>query len=1251
MVGSIHNRIAAFEHLAETSKTQSGVMSIGPTSNRGFSSMKSNDSPIKGKETYGAAASVSSSRSSPSVSSRDKDAPNNISNALQDMGGNNRQLLQDVQHQTPQKVGGANQQNQQNDEGLAQENLQNENKMTTPPPNRTMPQKAKSFSEILEEEDKKLDLEDGPVTVITVSSKSSRDLSNEKGEDCSDEGRDEQSVSPLSFLEYKIDTVREEAPSQTNADFSPTIGTIDEHTALNDSTRALADIHPGVLTKDTQASNADPKSTFDDNTFPDFQDSTNVDPLAKKPIMNPVQEDADFFSFFELDGVKPTADEEEQKPSEEQADALQRPLEDKVDKSQQPIEDKRETLQQPSEEQADTFQQPLKEQVDTLQQPIKEQADTQEIDNGQTTHSPLHEVTSLPIVDDGIKNEANQAANEVTVPDGDSDDSSLAEYFQNLSPKDETFDQMEDKDQIVSTPSVDVQIVEEEHNKNDDGDNGDGDNDDDNRSDENENSLDASLNMDNIELDDTPSMDADHVMSEADNLNRPPTTDSLGSKFDDLWNEHESLKSKSPEIITNILPDPTVKEEAPIVVVSGNTMEEENPITTIPVNTFGDNRETNANDDKAANAAAINLADNVMGLLPSEWTKNSQPKTTTPFDLFEETGADTTGQNQSIEPIELGEHQHPVTLDQRSNDANEEIGISSHNPTDILNGRGENDQAEATGIQMDHLAAPIGVNFNGNQQSNQNPVQGADVTEIDSGRNSPYHMYSLLSNEDEIKPVATLSFDGILPEIEGRKSEEEQIMMAGSLIEMDDISDTTPFAEIIDDDSMKDIEEAHFVNNEHGTNQGPTFSQQEDMFSYLNSPPQDNHQLNASENTLLTNNVQRESNNFSFDDRGHSGPQEFSVHNGHAKMESTQHIVQPSQPSEMQDPFQYDMPIEMTQSRPSRPSTSGPPLTFRNNFNQIDDGDSVGLSVLTEDTYARRNDDASLMTYSVSEKSHTSTSISQGGQKPKKRPTSGVQDPSKPLPIFRTASTLRDNPTLHNAHSTISELTGLDSVSLTSNGKRMSTNNSSNTPHLSTITSSPHDNKPDTKRPARGVSPFSRRRRDHSVDSAYTHTTKSSFHQHSVAHSEKTKNVDNRYQEGRGRNKESRKPEKKRRGFSLRSLSPWRSSRNNQKFSNNHVEDHDIPETNKGKGRRRPSRSRNSSRPNIQKTPSQMIRDEERAETSIPLVAVSPSQDSSKAKKPARRFSFRSLSPFSRLRKKEKKKKSRADPFDEGDSL
>ena len=71
----------------------------------------------------------------------------------------------------------------------------------------------------------------------------------------------------------------------------------------------------------------------------------------------------------------------------------------------------------------------------------------------------------------------------------------------------------------------------------------------------------------------------------------------------------------------------------------------------------------------------------------------------------------------------------------------------------------------------------------------------------------------------------------------------------------------------------------------------------------------------------------------------------------------------------------------------------------------------------------------------------------------------------------------------------------------------------------------------------------------------------------------------------------------------------------------------------------------------IQKTPSQILLEDEIRETTVPLVAVNPSQDNNiETPKPRRRFSLRSLSPFARHRRNKssiQKMDPRADPFDD----
>ncbi len=520
---------------------------------------------------------------------------------------------------------------------------------------------------------------------------------------------------------------------------------------------------------------------------------------------------------------------------------------------------------------------------------------------------------------------------------------------------------------------------------------------------------------------------------------------------------------------------------------------------------------------------------------------------------------------------------------------------------------------------------------------NQNSTVGSSMQH----RGSPYNMYSDIAQDLEINATATMSFDNTLPN-------HHQISKTPGVNtnDTDDISDTSPFAAIGDEDSLQGVEEANFVNNSTQS-AGPSST------NYKNTEQHLSYLFSTNPNQVQGEDLANQNYNDPF---MHLDNAQSFFMEGPEQSQFEQNARKNNQ-SNQQNLFQYNPSLEHSPHKQSQQPQSGPPLTYKNAnaFMPTDDSDSLGVSVLTEDTAQKRNnqEESSMMTYSVSEKSHKSTSISGGGQKPKKRPSSMAQDPSKPVPIFRTASALHNNPALHNAHSTISDLTGMDTVSVPSAQRRPSINgNANNSQTLSTINGpvpNPAEQKENRGR-SRGLSPF-RRRRDTSLDSSFTNGSRSSFKQPSVTHSEKTPYTDNTHVK-----------DKPKRGFSLRSLSPWR-RRNAQKKEENKFE--------------RPDSSGSYSRPSIKHSPSQILADDERIEGSIPLVAVNPSQDSAEEKKPIRRFSLRSFSPFSRRgrnksasrsksrgvssrrsvgrrsssRQLGRRKQSKADPFYEDDSL
>ncbi len=354
-----------------------------------------------------------------------------------------------------------------------------------------------------------------------------------------------------------------------------------------------------------------------------------------------------------------------------------------------------------------------------------------------------------------------------------------------------------------------------------------------------------------------------------------------------------------------------------------------------------------------------------------------------------------------------------------------------------------------------------------------------------------------------------------------------------------------------------------------------------------------------------------------------------------------------------EEPINFVKPKEQKAEYPS-----GPLLTIRNDSN-LSSTDEV--SQMTESTYdleqrlhilrsnqakqeeqarqdqslreqsrpdhslaASKSDRSSLMTYSIAENSGSDS----------------IVQSKHDVPIFREKNSLRDNPKLTRRDSTVSELTGSSGYGQHSNTNQNRRNSiEHNASSLSTIsgqvsTNSKNERK---KKPARRRSPSP------------------SFRQGSFSTAG-----------GRGRDripqkKTSSKEEagkrpdynKSNRKFSWRSLSPFRrrsSRRNKINESNSSMFDQynqDQVRSSTSMKVEPPRLKKNSS---IGSTPSEILDEDEIKQTSIPLVAVTLSDDSSKKKKKKKRFSLRSLSPFRGRSKRKSKKAGRADPFDEGET-
>jgi len=331
---------------------------------------------------------------------------------------------------------------------------------------------------------------------------------------------------------------------------------------------------------------------------------------------------------------------------------------------------------------------------------------------------------------------------------------------------------------------------------------------------------------------------------------------------------------------------------------------------------------------------------------------------------------------------------------------------------------------------------------------------------------------------------------------------------------------------------------------------------------------------------------------------------------------------------------------------------SGPPLTIQNSGNTVskqpdDKSETDEMSQITDaSTYdiepnrakwrtslepQQRGDQTpksehSLMTYSLSESSSPSIVC---------KPQNG--------PIFRDRSSLSNNLKLKSTNSNVSEITdpnplGFRRKQSISKGERKNNNDSGSRSGLSTINGASSSQGLDRARaPQSGdPSPFGR-----------------NGHSGRLPAKESSHKVEHR----RGRKEE--REFKHKRGFSWRSLSPFR--RNSTK-----MEDKSLLKVQAG-FRKKQARSRRRERPEFQRdrsfgsigshgsksngsSPGEILQEEEAMESKIPLVAVTLSDDSSQLRKPKKRFSFRNLSPFRNRSGSKKKSRGKIDPFDEGDN-
>jgi len=293
-------------------------------------------------------------------------------------------------------------------------------------------------------------------------------------------------------------------------------------------------------------------------------------------------------------------------------------------------------------------------------------------------------------------------------------------------------------------------------------------------------------------------------------------------------------------------------------------------------------------------------------------------------------------------------------------------------------------------------------------------------------------------------------------------------------------------------------------------------------------------------------------------------------------------------------------------------------LTFENNKRN---NGRTGTDHLDHGVQGTKSEHSSLMTYSLSESSNASI----------------VQKTNaNNNPIFRDRNSLRNNPKLKDTNSTISELTDPALGRRPSIAKRPSNEGRSSLSTISgleTIQPKIKQGRDDSER-RKPSSQFGRSGRHGSIDGSGSGRGRQPTRKPHVVTS----------------GKDGRK-DKKKRGFSIRSLSPFR-RRDSKKESDKKALKSAQDEWRRSQSGLQRGVERQDSGASRGSTPGSILEDEEAKETQIPLVAVTLSDDSSldrrKKGKKKKGFSLRSLSPFrSRKGKNRSKKKGRLDPFDE----
>lgn len=321
--------------------------------------------------------------------------------------------------------------------------------------------------------------------------------------------------------------------------------------------------------------------------------------------------------------------------------------------------------------------------------------------------------------------------------------------------------------------------------------------------------------------------------------------------------------------------------------------------------------------------------------------------------------------------------------------------------------------------------------------------------------------------------------------------------------------------------------------------------------------------------------------------------------------------------------------------------SSGPPLTIHNNHVGLSKSHSDDVSQITESTYyaekhtnrrtsldnndhssQRSESSSSFVTYSITEESRANSIVQK----------------AEPMPIFRDRHSMSEKSIGLGINNSISDLT--DSNTPARFPRRQ------NVPGTSNRTLSTKPSGISTKPSSNSISSGQKRE---SVGRNANKTSQKSLSS-DRNHGKQKDKVSTR----RGRPDKREKNEK---GFSLRSLSPFR--RGPKVDKNLRTAQEEFRQQREELKRR--NLTRQGSARSMGSTPSEIIEQDNRFESRIPLVAVTSSDDSSELRKgkPKKKFSLRSLSPFhrrssrgrSKSQNKRRSKKGKEDPFDENPSL